>query len=353
VRPTHIAASLLFALSVSLPEGTAAQTLTFSLFERYLESLRQQAGIPGLSAAIVQNRVVVWERGFGLQDIENSIAASPSTPYAVGGLTETLSSVLVLTCWERGLLSLDEPIRKWTSAIPEPGATVRHVLGHTSSGSPGSAFRYDPSRYAALSPVIEGCFDEPYRKGLAQAILDRSAMSDAVPGHDVGDASNPDRTLFDQTSLERYARVLGRLATPYKVDRNGKATRSDHPPKTLNAATGLIATVRDLARYDVDFDQYLLHSPGVGAAWTNVVSSGGTTLPVGLGWFVQRYNAERIVWHFGLSPDSFSSLLLKVPDRNLTLILLANSDGLSATFSLADGDVTRSLFAMLFLRLFV
>jgi CubicO group peptidase (beta-lactamase class C family) len=353
VRPLHTIAIALVAVCVSLPQGTAAQSLTFSLFERYLESLRQQAGIPGLSAAIVQDRAIVWEHGFGLQDVENSIPASPSTPYVVGGLTETFSSVLVLTCWEYGLVKLDDPIRRWTSAISEPGATLRDVLAHTSSGVPGSAFKYDPSRFAALSPVIEDCRDQPYRKGLAQAILDRSVLSDTVPGHDVGDASNPDRRLFDQVSLERYAGVLGRLATPYKVDRNGRATRSDYPPKTLNAATGLITTVRDLAHYDGDVDRFLLHNEGRGAAWTNVVSSGGATLPVGLGWFVQRYNADRLVWHFGLLPDAYSALLLKVPDRNLTLILLANSDGLSASFSLADGDVTTSLFARLFLRLFL
>src|SRR2546426_7034705 len=96
VRPVRIAAIVLLAVCVTLPQGSAAQSLTFSLFERYLESLRQQAGIPGLSAAIVQNRSIVWERGFGFQNVENLIPATPSTPYVVGGLTETLSSVLVL-----------------------------------------------------------------------------------------------------------------------------------------------------------------------------------------------------------------------------------------------------------------
>src|SRR3989454_1812714 len=95
VRPVRIAAIVLLAVCLSLPEGSAAQSLTFSLFERYLESLRQQAGIPGLSAAIVQNRAIIWEAGFGLQDVENSIRATPSTPYVIGGLTETFSSVLL------------------------------------------------------------------------------------------------------------------------------------------------------------------------------------------------------------------------------------------------------------------
>ena len=45
--------------------------------------------------------------------------------------------------------------------------------------------------------------------------------------------------------------------------------------------------------------------------------------------------------------------MIKVPDRDLTLIVLANSDGLNASFGLSEGNVTSSLFARLFLRLFV
>ena len=46
-------------------------------------------------------------------------------------------------------------------------------------------------------------------------------------------------------------------------------------------------------------------------------------------------------------------MILKVPGRDMTLILLANSEGLSAPFALENGDVTRSLFALVFLRIFV
>ena len=44
---------------------------------------------------------------------------------------------------------------------------------------------------------------------------------------------------------------------------------------------------------------------------------------------------------------------MKLPSRRLTFILFANSDGLSSTFQLDAGDVTRSLFATLFLRLYL
>jgi len=44
---------------------------------------------------------------------------------------------------------------------------------------------------------------------------------------------------------------------------------------------------------------------------------------------------------------------VKTPNRGLTFIILANSDGLNAPFALESGDVTSSLFATLFLRFFV
>ena len=71
-----------------------------------------------------------------------------------------------------------------------------------------------------------------------------------------------------------------------------------------------------------------------------------------MGWFSQTYEGQRLIWQFGVVPDAYSSLILKIPARRLTLILLANSDGLTAPFPLQDGDVTASLFARTFLRLF-
>ena len=93
----------------------------------------------------------------------------------------------------------------------------------------------------------------------------------------------------------------------------------------------------------------LLESSTLSRAWEPVGS-----LPTGLGWFVQRHNGERVVWHFGLARDAYSSLVVKVPGRGLTLILLANSDGLvGPPYNLADGNLSSNLFASLFLRLFV
>ena len=72
-------------------------------------------------------------------------------------------------------------------------------------------------------------------------------------------------------------------------------------------------------------------------------------LAYALGWFVQSTAAGRAVWHYGQWP-TFSSLILKLPDRAVTLILLANSDGLSSRFPLTSGDVAVSPFAQAFIQ---
>jgi hypothetical protein len=42
-----------------------------------------------------------------------------------------------------------------------------------------------------------------------------------------------------------------------------------------------------------------------------------------------------------------------MPRKNLTLILLSNSDGLTAGYNFEQGDVTTSPFVKVFLRLFI
>jgi CubicO group peptidase (beta-lactamase class C family) len=329
----------------------ATQNLALSLFERYLEPLRVQAAIPGLSAVIVQDGQPVWERGFGYRDVEGLHPALPDTPYSISDLTATITAALLGRCIDQGTLRLDEPIGTWVPTAEAPGTTLRQLVKHAAPTISG--FRYDAARFALLAHPLEDCMDEPFRKLLARQVLDRFGMVDAVPGSDIASVPAEIKQLFTEQTLARYAANLSRMASPYKVDRRGRTTRSEPPQSGLDGSRGLIASARDLWRFDAALDEGDILSRGLlSQAWTPSLHQGGTT-PFGMGWFVQTYQGEKLVWHFGHTADAYSSLILKVPARRLTLILLANSDGLSAPFPLAEGDVTTSLFARTFLRVFL
>ena len=337
---------------VLLHRGADAQNLALSLFERYLEPLRVQAGIPGLSGVIVQDGRVVWERGLGHRDLEALHPAMADTPYPIADLTATVTAALIGRCVDQGTLSIDDPIGKWVPAAVAPSTTLRQMVKHAAPGSL-TGFKYDPARFALLARPVEDCMAVPFRKALDREILHKFVMFDSVPGHDILSVPLELRSMFDEATLARYSDVLKRVAVPYKLDRRGKAVRSEMPPAAVDGSHGLVASARDLARFDAALDSYAILSPTLlDEAWTTSVFNGVAT-PFGMGWFIQYYQGEKIVWQHGYAPDAFSSLILKVPGRHLTLILLANSDGLSAPFSLSDGDVTSSIFARTFLRLFI
>jgi CubicO group peptidase (beta-lactamase class C family) len=319
-----------------------------ALFTRYLDPLRIQAGVPGLSVGVISAGQLVWERGYGFADIEARVPAAPDTPYRIASLTKTFTSALLMRCVDARTLNLDTPIRNYTTTVPDPAASVRHVLSMTSDAPPGSRYRYDGDRFGALTPVVQACTGAPYRVALASQILDRLAMLDSVPGQDLEAPSSDVAALFDTPTLDRYRRVVGRLAKPY-VWRNGRASLGEYPPRGINAAAGLISTVRDLARYDAANDaRILVSAESQSVAWTPFTLADGRASPYGVGWFSQATVAGRAVWHYGLWP-TFSSLLLRLPERGVTLVMLANSDGLSARFPLAEGDVTVSPFARAFI----
>ena len=318
-----------------------------ALFASYVEALRIQAVIPGLSTAIVSNGGIVWENGSGFADVEARTPARPDTPYAVASITKTFSSTLLMQCVDAGTLDLDTAMRAYTTSVPDTTATVRHVLSMTSDAPAGSRYRYDGDRFSALTTVIQACTGSALRLALAARVLDRLAMGDSVPGHDL-DSNTADAALFDAVSLDRYRRVLSRMAKPYSA-RGGRPMLAEYPPRGINAAAGLVSTVRDLARYDAALDAHLLMSTAAQSlAWTPFVLPDRRTSPYALGWFTQSTAAGQAIWHYGSWP-TFSSLFLKLPDRQVTLILLANSDGLSARFPLAAGDVEASPFARAFI----
>ena len=341
------------ACSLCLALPSHAEDLLLDRFRDYLESLRAQAGIPGLAAAIVGSNDILWEHAFGRQDIERAIATRMDTPFHVDGLTQMFSASLVLRCVEEGSLSLDDRIGQFRPSGAEPEGTLRQILTHTSGTPENPVFAYRPERLDPLKNAIRACRDDSYRETLANLLV-RLAMVDSVPGPDMIHPETLSEGVPDGPAVLRYTRVLERLAIPYALDSQRRASPSQYTATTLTPAGGLISTVRDLAQFHLALKSgVLLRADTLALAWQAPIDRDGRRLPHGLGWFVQSYNGEMIVWQFGSSDTGSSSLWVTVPGRGLTLILLANSNGLGKPFNLAAGDVTVSPFARLFLGLFV
>jgi CubicO group peptidase (beta-lactamase class C family) len=299
-----------------------------------------------MSVAVLQRGAVVWESGLGRQDLEASTVPTSNTPYFIGTLSQVFGATLLLErCVDQDSLRVTDPVVRWTPGYPEPATTVGQLLTHrATSGS----YAYDPGRFANLTGVIVECADVPFRHLLASDIFDQLGMTRSVPGRELGGAVQPGPVVFSPSEISHYEDVIGQLTRAYRLS-GGKPVRSTLPTVGVNASTGIITTVADLARFDRALRDDILLEPSTRTmAWTQ---SGGS-MPTGLGWFVQNYNGEALVWQFDLTKDAASSMIVKLPGRDLTLIMLANSDGLANTFGLASGDATLSPFVRTFLKFF-
>ena len=299
-------------LALTLTACTTTDADRIRGFEREADKLRQTLHIPGMSAAILKDQKVIWMHGFGYADLENRVPATPDTLYHVASVTKTFGSMLALQLVEKGELSLNDPIAPYTPSrysgtITDPRVQIRHILSHTSAGTPGDEFAYNGNLYDAITPVIEKKFGAPFRQVITQRILDPLQMTESVPGHDVID---------DPELARRYAPSLARFARPYACYGKGEIVYSSYPHRDIGAAAGLLSTVRDLAKYDIAIDRHVLLQPKTQElAWTPFVSNKGERLPYGLGWFTQEYRGERLIWHSGNWGAGFSALYFKVRRR--------------------------------------
>jgi CubicO group peptidase (beta-lactamase class C family) len=326
--------------------------------EKQLEELRTMLKIPGMSAAIVKDQKLLWAKGFGYADMEKQIPAKPETNYRIASLTKTFGSTLLMQLVEQGKLDLDESMSKFSPEFQKrfnnEAIKVRHVFTHTSHDIPGENYRYDGNRFSYLTDVIEKASGRSFRELLVKDILDKIQMTTTVPGQDILDDRAKWSTFLDAEHIKRYEEGLSKLSKPYRLY-GAEIIQTVYPSRRISASAGLVSNVLDLAKYDSAVDHHtFIKAETQERAWTPAVSTNGKTLPYGFGWFAQKYQDVNLIWHYGYWPDSFSSLYIKVPEKKITFILLANSDALSSSFrGLGNGNVMASAFADTFMRIFV
>ncbi len=158
--------------------------------------------------------------------------------------------------------------------------------------------------------------------------------------------------LITEKQQQRFDTVTKILAQPYALDRESKITKISYP-QSFSVSAGLISTVLDMAKYDIAIDQNkFLTKETQQLAFTPAVSTKGESLPYGLGWFTQNYKGTKLLWHYGYWTGN-SSFILKVPEQNITFIIMANSDNLSRPTDLGAGNALSSPVGMAFLKTFI
>jgi len=337
-------------------------------FRMFLKEYRREKTIPSLSVAIVRDGEIVFAEGFGWQDHDAEEPTTAETTYLVASISKTFSAATLLAMGADGHIDLDDEFTRlsdwdrrcaWLvgSGIIFGGGTLddgtrvepprcntpfslRHVLQHRVQGEPGTSFLYNPVVFGRLSNWVEENTERTFRDWMYEYVINPGGLDSLAAGW-----RDPGKGI-----------ALTRLAPPFRYDPddNDGISTSPLPNPELNASSGIIASVIDLAEYSIALDDGRILPPELREhMWTPPTDPSGEAAPYAYGWYVQSWQGHRLVWHGGWWPDAYTGLLLKAPDEGWALVALANTEGLHWGNPLNKAEVEKSPLANKFLTLFV
>ena len=314
--------------------GQPADSTWKAAFESKIETLRQRYHIPGLSAGVVYQGKLVWKKGFGYADVDRQVTPDEHTVYQIASLTKTFGSIILMQQVEAGKISLDDPIQKYDIKLgarwgSDTSIKIKHLLTHTAMGTtwngfkPGYSFRYNGDWYGQLGKAIEKASGQTFGELLVTHIIRPLHLQYTAP-------SLNDSVDFALMGYDR-ASFAARVAKPYDWQ-HGRLVPIRRFKYGFSPAAGIMSCVSDLALYSNAIDQGdFLDSATWKKVFTPFVSPKGKVFQYGLGWFVTYYKGVKLVWHTGWW-TGYSALLVRIPEKHLTFIILANSQDLSRPF---------------------
>ena len=119
---------------VETNQNKFSDSLTLDLKKAYA-----QDEIAGFSVAVINDKGILYENGFGYQDLKRKKGYTSVTTQNIGSISKTLIAIALMKAQELGKLNLDDPINKYlpfkitNPNHPEIPILVKHLAYHTSS----------------------------------------------------------------------------------------------------------------------------------------------------------------------------------------------------------------------------
>lgn len=343
-----------FALVTPLMAQNADRALQHAL-DSLLDTKAISPDEPGFAVCIVRNGGIVYERQFGLADRERKRPMTAATSFNFGSVSKQFTAAAILLLEEQGKLRRSDPIHRYIPELPDFGHTITidHLIGHTSgihslpevmalqgnthnkrltldyllnwlkrrpvlAFEPGSNFSYSNSGYMLLLLIVErasGMSADAYMK---QNIFEPLGMRDT------------------RLALHEKDGIID--GTPSYFVSGGKR-KMKKAKVYINAmgATGVHGTLRDLAAWQINFDQNRLGKGGpewVKNMTTPYAVRTGASTHYGAGLAVKQYRGIPTVEHGG-GWNGFLTQCRRFPQQGISVLIASNNDKYSP-FPIAD-----------------
>lgn len=336
------------------PSAGDAAALVGPMLDDIVTQIMADYPSPGFELCVVRDGQVVYNKGFGLADVDEARPVTPQSAMLQGSVTKALTAMAVMQLAEQERIDLDAPVTAYLPAFtmadqryqditmrmllahraglpdspaiwPEPLAPgvdgLQQVLDDLSGMrllyAPGADWRYSSYGYSVLGALITAVTGQPYADYMQEAWLAPLGMS-----HATFVEADIDPALH--TTLYHGGTVGPIVATPTACD--GRDT----------PACSLWASCDDMAKWAQFMldggeiaGQQLLEPATIDAMWSPLsttywgATDGAALEKYGMGWFVGEQDGHRLVGHLGLG-DGLNTQFLLAPDDGLAVIAMEN-----------------------------
>lgn len=296
---------------------------------------------PGLALAVVEHGRVAFEGTRGLADVARRAPITSRTVFDLASCSKQFTAMAVMIAAERGMLKLDDDIRRFVPEIPVYEAsrpiTITHLL-HMTSGlaiytefmddldgvhnvdvarqvgrrklmfRTGSRHRYNNTDYAMLALIVERAAKKPFAAFMREAVFRPAGMTQTM--------------VLDDPHQAVPGRCQG--YTPGK-GRRFEACRED----TYVVGDGQVfSSLDDMIRWDQALRRYtLVKRETERRAFVSGRLSNGEETGYGFGWFVSQDDDVHFLSHEG-NWTGTNSYISRDLVEDVSLIMLSNNDAM-------------------------
>src|SRR5687768_10681897 len=314
---------------------------------------------PGCAAAVSLNGDVVFEKAFGLADLELNVPNTPQTIFESGSVAKQFTAAALVLLQQAGKLSLDDPVKKHIPELPDYGAplTIRHLLNHTSGLRDWGT---------VLSLTGAGRGERVVTQDLALDVITHQRALDFTPGSEYSYSNSGynlaaiivervskqkfpafvDERLFKPLGMKNsswrddYQRIVPGRAQAYSRQGAGP-WRLNMPFMNVYGNGGMLTTVGDWMKWNAMLDSKSLGAPLVEALETRGVLNDGRKIAYALGLTVDTYKGLKDVSHGGATAG-YQTFLARYPDNKVSVGVMCNGTSPSAA-GIATG-ITDEIF---------
>jgi CubicO group peptidase (beta-lactamase class C family) len=304
---------------------------------------------PGLAVLVTQDGKPVYERYFGMADLEHSVRVTELSRFHVASVSKQFTAYAAALLAAEGKLDLDADIRSYLPDMPDFGkpVTTRMLLNHTSgirdqwalfilagydfqdflkqsaalsfarnqrelNFEPGSTYEYSNGGYSVAATVVEKVSGKSLRRFLEERVFGPLGMTDTFVYDDAGE-------------------IVRNRAMSYTAGATPRLSRLNY---NNYGATSLHSTPRDLAKWAQELiEPRLLNASAIAMLKQRGKLNDGTQLTYALGVGLNPSAGRPAVSHGG-SDAGYRAQFSVFPEDRASVVVLSN--GTADTGMLAE-----------------